>query len=67
MPVGETLESILLRHGDRGIEAVARTLPPAYCQAAARALLDAPRGRVLIATGFPVLCQNSSVPETPVK
>ncbi|MBN2583013.1 MAG: DUF4392 domain-containing protein [Planctomycetes bacterium] len=50
----QTIEQVILQHGDRGIEQVARCLPPRYCMRAAEALWACPRGRVLVATGFPV-------------
>jgi len=50
----ETVEQIILRHSDRGIEQVARSLPQRYCLRAAEALWTSSRGTVLIATGFPV-------------
>jgi len=49
-----TIEEIILQHGDRGIELVARSLPSQYCLRAAEALWICPRGTVLITTGFPV-------------
>ncbi len=48
------IERALLRHSDRGMEQVALWLGPGYCRRAAEALWKGPRGRVVIATGFPV-------------
>jgi hypothetical protein len=45
------IESLILANGWRGIDRVARHLPPDYAARAARALWDA-RQRVLITTGF---------------
>jgi hypothetical protein len=48
-----TVEEIILRHGTRGIERIARYLPVDYAARAAEAVW-ANRDRVLIATGFNV-------------
>lgn len=45
-----TIEQLILAHGTRGIERMARYLPPNYAALAARALWNSPR--VLITTGF---------------
>jgi hypothetical protein len=50
----QTIEEVILQHGDRGIERVAASLPPQYCLRAAEALWACCRGPVLLATGFPV-------------
>ena len=48
------VERILLRHSDRGIDAVADWLGTGYCRRAAEALWACRRGAVILATGFPV-------------
>jgi hypothetical protein len=48
-----TIEELILQHGMRGIERIARHLPPDYAARAAEALW-ASRDRVLITTGFNV-------------
>jgi hypothetical protein len=45
------IERILLARGTRGMDKIARHLPPDYCARAARAVWGA-RGRVLLTTGF---------------
>jgi len=47
------IETIILQHGHRGMDRLARCLKPGYCDRAARMILDH-RGTVLIGTGFPV-------------
>ncbi len=49
----ERVEDVILSHGDRGMDVVRQALEPGYCARAAESLLKN-KGRVLIATGFPV-------------
>jgi hypothetical protein len=57
------IEDIILSHGHRGMDRVRHAVAPGYCRRAARMILEN-RGRVLIATGFPV--ENSFETDGPI-
>ena len=48
----KTIEDVILQHSGRGMELLRPSLPPDFCRRAARALLDRPKGVVLLTTGF---------------
>ena len=48
----ETIEDIILRHSQRGMQVLRQFLPADFCGRAAEKLLALPRGRVLLLTGF---------------
>ena len=48
----DTIEQIILRHGQRGMDLLAPGLPEDFCRRAAGAVLSLPRGTVLLTTGF---------------
>lgn len=48
----ETIEDIILRHGQRGMDILRPYCDENFCEAAARCIDGAPRGSVLLATGF---------------
>lgn len=48
----ETIEDIILRHGQRGMDVLRPYCDTDFCEAAARCIYDAPRGNVLLTTGF---------------
>ena len=48
----DTIEQIILRHGQRGMDLLAPSLPEDFCRRAARAVMALPRGNVLLTTGF---------------
>lgn len=48
----ETIEDIILRHGQRGMDILRAYCDENFCEAAARCIYDAPRGNVLLTTGF---------------
>ncbi len=47
-----TIEDIILRHGQRGMDILREFSEENFCQAAAQCIYDAPRGNVLLTTGF---------------
>lgn len=49
---GRTIETIIMQHSTRGMHLLADGLQERYCNSAATALLNCPRGAVGIATGF---------------
>jgi hypothetical protein len=48
----ETIEDIILRHGQRGMKVLREYLPADYCKQAAKKLLGLPKGEILLTTGF---------------
>lgn len=48
----ETIEDIILRHGQRGMDILREFSDEHFCEAAARCIYDAPRGNVLLTSGF---------------
>lgn len=48
----ESIEDIILRHGQRGMDILRPYCGKNFCAAAAQCIYDAPRGYVLLATGF---------------
>lgn len=48
----QTIEDIILLHSQRGMEVLRKHCPPDFCREAAQCILDAPRGTVLLTTGF---------------
>lgn len=46
------IEKIILQHGYRGMPALAKYLPKNYLELTAKKILNWPKGKVLIATGF---------------
>ncbi len=62
---GSSIEDIILSHDRRGISALRPYLPPSYCEAAARFLLERSQGShnvALITTGFFII--SAGAPET---
>lgn len=49
MPI---IEDIILRHGQRGMDLLRAYCDEDFCRAAAQCIYDAPRGNVLLTTGF---------------
>lgn len=47
-----TVEDIILLHSKRGMNILREHCAPDFCHAAARCIYDAPRGNVLLTTGF---------------
>lgn len=47
-----TVEDIILRHTKRGMDILRPCLPDNFCRAAAEALYNLKRGKILLATGF---------------
>lgn len=50
--MSETVEKVILRFSGRGMDILSEHLPPDFCEQAAVALLNRPRGIVYILTGF---------------
>lgn len=48
----ETIEDIILRHGQRGMDILREFSDEHFCKQAAEFIYDAPRGNVLLTTGF---------------
>lgn len=48
----DTIEEIILRHGQRGMDALRDHCGPDFCRKAAECIFRAPRGNVLLLTGF---------------
>ena len=48
----ETIEDVILRHSQRGMQVLRQFLPDDYCKQAAAKLLALPRGEILLTTGF---------------
>jgi len=48
----QTIEEIILLHSQRGMDILREYADPAFCKLAAQCIYDAPRGNVLLTTGF---------------
>ncbi len=51
--LSDKIETIILQHGERGMDRLRKSMDPGYCRRAAQMILDN-QGVVVIGTGFPV-------------